>query len=281
MLIIGSLNSSDETILSILKGHREEALLERASFQLKMGASILALNTAERRDEETSDLIWMMTTIQDHFPIPLCIDSPTPSIFQEVLPYYNFDYGPFIINSITAQEEKLEEVLPLAAEYSLPLVALLMDEEGLKRDGEEKVEVAERILERTRSLSIPDSQIYLDPLLFPLGVNDGNALFFLETLSLLQDRFPQVKSICGLDNISYGLPAGQLLDTVFLSILYQARLSAAMMDLTRVHGALLRALKALYGEDRYCYSYIEAYRQGTLSIFKEEILSQGGEAHGS
>lgn len=272
MLVIGSLNSSEEVVYTLLKRRDRERLLEEASHQLKMGGTMLAINTAERREKELEDMVWMMTTLQERFSIPLCLDSSNPFLFKEVLPYYNSSYGPPLINSMTGEEEKLEVLLPLLKEYGCPVVVLLMNEETLKGGVEERVEVGREILERTREYSIPDSSLYLDPLLFPLGVSHGHGLLFLEILKKLQREFPSAKSICGLDNISYGLPERELLDVVFLITLYHANISAVMMTLKGVHGSMMTTLKALYGEDPHSLNYIKAYREGTLSIFTKEAL---------
>lgn len=263
MEIIGSvLNTSVPGIDDMLDTRDVSKLLEYSDLQLRRGAQRIAVNCGSRVDTETADLMWMVQEIQKHFEIPLVIDSPNPEAHREVIPHLR--YGRPMINSVTAEKSRLEALMPLAKQYNAQVTALLFDESGMAREPEDRLRVLPVITDAADAYGIAPRDIYLDAGVFPISVDHQNGSIYLETLKALQERCPQFRTICGLNNISFGLPCGQLTDMVFLSVLEQAGQSAVYVELGQETGAAVSALKLLYGRDSHCTAYLKNYRAGLL-----------------
>lgn len=263
MEIIGSvLNTSVAGIDDMLDARDVSLLLEYTQHQIRRGAERIAVNCGSRVDTEAEDLVWMVQEIQREFEIPLVIDSPNPEAHREVIPYLNC--GRPMINSVTAERTRLEALMPLAKQYDAQVTALLFDESGMAKDPGDRFRVMPVIIEAAQEYGVIPQDIYLDAGVFPLSVDHRNGCIYLETLTALHERYPQFRTICGLNNISFGLPCGELADMMFLSVLEQAGQSAVYVELGQETGAAVSALKLLYGRDSHCAGYIENYRAGLL-----------------
>jgi len=214
---------------------------------------------AESRESE--DMKWLIDTVQRAAAVPLCIDSPDANVVTGAL---RLCKEKPIINSITAQRERYESILPLIAKGRCGVVALTMDEDKMPHTAEERFKAAEGLYNILRREKIPDEDIYFDPLVRPISSEPGQAVELLKAIPMIK-RLGGVKVVCGISNISFGLPRRSLVNSIFLSMAINAGLDGALMDpLDKNMIAAIRATEALLGRDKYCMNFIQGHRKGLL-----------------
>jgi len=264
MIIVGELiNGSRKPVAEALARRDAKAIVEIVRHQVEAGADLLDVNAGTGPDREIEDLLWLIEVITRAVEIPLCIDSPNHQAVEAGLK--KAGHRAAMINSTTAEPERLAAFLPLAEAHRCSIIGLCMGEDGVPGEARGRFQIAERLVEKLTAGNIPPERIYLDPIVCPVSVDSRAGQTSLETLRLIKDGLPRVRTICGLSNISFGLPQRQLLNRHFLSIMRAAGLDAAILDPTdgKLIGGL-RAAEALLGYDESCLTYIEAARNGTL-----------------
>ena len=266
MLIIGEkINSSRKDIKDMVEGKNKEFIQELARKQVEGGAQMLDLNIGTIRKSEPEDIKWLVKTVQEAVDVPLCIDSPNYEAIEAGLEVYDWDKGKALINSVTAEREKLELILPLVKKYKCSVVALTMDERGIPQDSKERFEITDRLIKKLTSEGILTEDIYIDPLTLPVSANIQNSNIVLETLKRIKDSHPEVKTIIGLSNISYGLPERRLINQGFVVLAVACGLDAVILDSTdQKIMALIKATNLLLGKDEFCGQYLKAFREGKL-----------------
>ena len=156
--------------------------------------------------------------------------------------------------------------MPMVKEHGTSVVALTMDESGMPSTGEDRVKIARKIIDMIAEYEIPMDDIYFDPLVQPVGSGLDQGVQFLKGVELIREAFPEAHIICGLSNISYGLPNRKLLNRAFLPMAMRAGLDAAIMDPTdKELMSTLMASCALLAQDDFCLNYITAWREGKMS----------------
>lgn len=264
MIIIGeNINTSEEEVVSLFDSRDREGVLQLVDSQLKWGSAMLAINCATNEEREIEDLEWVTRLICQNFDIPLCFDSPNPEAQEAALRAYTGSH-PAMINSITAEEQSMSAMIPLAVKYKTMLTAILHDESGMPSCVEDRMRVIPLIIERCMSAGIKAEDLYLDALVFPIATCDSAAVTYIEVLKRIRSEYPQFKTICGLNNISYGLPFEDHLNGSFYHMCDLFGQHAAYMKLSDPLYASICSLATLKGEDPYCTSYLQAYRDGKL-----------------
>lgn len=265
MLIIGErINSTRSGIKEMIKARNADALLKEARSQLEAGAAYIDVNCAVTSGNELDDMEWALGVIQgDIKDVSICIDSPNYLAIEKALTIYR-GKGRLIINSITGEELRMRTIIPLALKYKTGLIALAMDEKGMPETAGDRFEAAKRIFERARKEGIKEEDIYFDPLIRPISTEPKQAREFLEAITLIKG-LGRVNTVCGLSNVSYGLPNRSLINSIFLSMAVQKGLDSAILDPKdkRVMSAMY-ASEALIGADDYCANYIRAFREAAL-----------------
>ena len=264
MLIIGEkINSSRKDIKDMVESKNKEFIQELAQKQVEGGAEMLDLNIGTIRKSEPEDMKWLVKTVQEAVDVPLCIDSPNHKAIMQGLEVYDWDKGKALINSVTAEREKLELILPLIKKYQCSVVALTMNEKGIPQNSKERFKIADGLIRKLTNEGIPIEDIYIDPLALPVSANIQNANIVLETLKRIKDSHPEVKTIIGLSNISYGLPERRLINQSFMILAMASDLDAAILDSTdKDLMALIKATDLLLGKDEFCRQYLKAFREG-------------------
>ncbi|TCJ02008.1 methionine synthase [Cytobacillus praedii] len=219
----------------IREGKFEEAS-EIARAQIKGGAHVIDVCLADPDREELEDVENFMKELVKKVKAPLVIDSTDENVIEKALTY---SQGKAIINSINLEdgEEKFAVTAPLIHTYGAAVVVGTIDEKGMGVTADKKLEIAKRSYELlVNKYSIQPEDIIFDPLVFPVGTGDvqyiGSAKATVEGIRLIRDEMPEVQTILGISNVSFGLPpvGREVLNSVFLYHCTQAGLDYAIVN---------------------------------------------------
>lgn len=264
MLIVGEkINTSRKGLGTAVKERDAAFIQELAREQVANGANYVDVNCGTLIHEEVEALTWLVKTVQEVVDVPLCIDSPNPSAIEAALAVHK---GKALINSITNEQERYEVILPLIKKYGCSVVALCIDDEiGMPKDTETRCLVARKLVGRLLTDGVPVQDIYVDPLIQPISTSGEAGLWALETIKYVTGEFPGIHTICGLSNVSYGLPIRWLLNQTFLVMAMNSGLDAAILDPgNKKMMAQVYAAQAILNKDEFCMQYLTAFRDGKL-----------------
>jgi len=229
--------------------------------QIEAGAHILDVNagvpSAVPEQVEPELMVKAVQIIQSITDIPLCIDS---SVVPALIAGLQAAKGRPIINSVTGEEERLEAILPVVAEYDVPVIGICNDESGISYDPMVRLAVARKIVERAESYGIKREDILLDPLAMPVGaINTAGADLFTLVRMIRDDL--GCNTVCGASNISFGLPNRRVIDATFVPMAIAAGMTCAITN--PLHSEIRNAIYAadvLMGHDPSCQRYLVAMR---------------------
>ena len=262
-IIAEKINGTRKRVAQAIK-ERDAAFIQAlARQQAEVGATAwLDVNAGTAPQREPEDLIWLVETVQAVVETPLALDSANPAALKAALGAVK--HKP-LINSISLEPGRLE-VYPIVAENKCPTVALAMDEKGIPKTKEERLEVIGKILDKTRPMGIDDDDIYFDPLAMTIATGQENALLFLDTVREIKKNFPRVHITCGLSNISFGMPARSFINRVFLALSMEAGMDCAICDPNNqdIQTTILTT-NLLLAQDRRCLQFTRAFRAGVFS----------------
>lgn len=257
MIFVGErINTGFKDIKQAVMDKDPKPLQEWARKQTEAGATYLDVNLGAV-SSKPEDMCWMIETVQEAVETPICIDSNKPKILAEAIKVCK--QKP-LINSTTAADEKLDQILPLVAEHHAAIIGVVMDETGTPKDADKRVENAGKILAKAMELGIPTEDVFLDPIVMPLKFMQEQARDILEAIrqfQLFSDPPPHV--ICGLSNISSGTTHKKLINCTFLIMAIAAGMDAAIcdvMDTDLVNAA--RTADLVMNKEIYADSYIKA-----------------------
>jgi 5-methyltetrahydrofolate--homocysteine methyltransferase len=263
MLIIAErINASRKAIAQAIGAGDRAFIQAEAVAQTHAGADYIDVNAGTFVGEEAEKLKWIVEAVQEVTDLPLSIDSPDAAVIAAVMPLLK--KTPFI-NSITLEPARIEGILPIVVAHKTKVVALCQSGHGSAETTERKVALAGELVEQLTGAGVPIGDIYIDPLVFPLSTNPQSALATLDAIHEIAQRYPGAHTICGLTNVSYGLPARKLVNRAFLAAAITRGLDSAIIDPTdKLLYAMLKAITLVVGKDRFCMDYIGAFRGGRL-----------------
>lgn len=264
MIIIGEkINSTLKAVRPAMENYDAAYIQNLAKRQYEAGASYIDVNAGMFYDDEPERLEWLVKTVQEVIDAPFAIDSPNPRAIEKALKANT--NGKPIINSITDERERYESVLPLVLEYDTGIVALCMDDTGMPETTEDRVKIAERLIGKLTGKGLKLEDIYIDPMVRPIGTGSHYGVVAIETIRQVKEKFPDVHITCGLSNISFGIPARKLMNQAFLVAAVAAGMDGAILDpLDKKLMSFLYAAEALMGKDDFCMNYITKFREGEL-----------------
>ncbi len=263
MIIVGEkINTSRKSIEEAV-ARRDAAFIARvAREQAEAGAHYIDVNAGTFLDQEVTCLCWLVETVQSEVDLPLCLDSANPEALAEAMKCHR---GEPMINSISLEQGRFQALLPVVTSQPCHVVALCMAQTSMPTTVEERVEVGSELISKLKSSGLQVERIYVDPLVQPVSVDTGMGLGTLGAISKIMNDFPGVNTICGLSNISFGLPARWLINRNFLALCLAYGLSAAILDPTdKQLMSTLLAVEMLLGRDEYCEKFIDAYQDGRI-----------------
>jgi 5-methyltetrahydrofolate--homocysteine methyltransferase len=224
--------------------------------QVQAGADMLDINAGIPMVDEPELLMAMLSAAQDAVDAPICIDSSVIEALEAGLSVYE---GRALVNSVTAEDERLEEILPLVARHGAAVIGLANDETGIPVTPEERLKHARKILSVAGDYGIAPEDVVIDPLAMTVGADTEAVTTTLATISLIRDELG-VNMCLGASNVSFGLPRRHDLNAGFLPMAMAAGLTSAIMSTAEVCVQAVRASDLLLGHDAWGASWIAAHR---------------------
>ena len=226
--------------------------------QVAGGAMVLDVNMGAPLADEKELMVAAVKLIQGLTDLPLCIDSSIIEVLDAGLASYQ---GKALVNSVTAEDERLESILPLVRKYGAAVIALPNDEEEIPEDPRRRLELARKIVEvATGRYGIPIEDIVFDPLAMPVGADTTLVGKTLETIALLRAEFG-VNTTLGASNVSFGMPDRHTIGAAFLPIAMNSGLTSAILDARSPQ--IVRSVQAadlLLDRDPWGAAWIAAHR---------------------
>lgn len=226
--------------------------------QVQAGARALDLNVGAAGVDEVRALPQVVAAVQEVVDVPLCIDSALPAALEAAL---GACAGKPLVNSVTAEEESLDRILPLVRDRDAAVVGLAHGAEGITADPHARLAAARRIVERATQLGVAPDDVVIDPLVMSVGVDSQAGAVALETMRLVREQLG-TNMICGISNISHGLPDRDELSAAFLAMAMGAGLTCAIANpLSPQLLRMMRAAEVSLGLDRFAKEWIRLHRE--------------------
>lgn len=248
MLIIGErLNSSRGAVLEALRDRNADYVLKEARAQEKAGADYIDVNAAAVLGKEVETLRWVIPLLQRELKVPLAIDTPNLEAMEAGLRLHR---GPALLNSLTGETACVQRFVPLIREHKPRVIVLCLDDAGVPTTSDREVAIALRMVDLLTKEGVASDDIFIDPLVRPVGVDHRAVTLFLESLAKIKHSLPHIKTVAGISNVSFGLPQRRLLNRALLVLAMGSGLDAAIVDpLDKDILAERAAGRALLGHD--------------------------------
>jgi 5-methyltetrahydrofolate--homocysteine methyltransferase len=227
--------------------------------QIAGGADVLDVNMGVPMTDEPELLAKAITLVQTLTDQPICIDSSVVEALEAGLAAYQ---GRALVNSITAEDDRMALILPLVKKYDAAIIALPNDAEEIPMEADRRLELVQHIVDvATGEYGIAKQDIVIDPLAMPIGADTSVVNTTLDTMRRIRDVHG-LNMTCGASNVSFGMPDRHTLGACFLPMAMTAGLTSAIMD-TRTP-QITQAVKAadlLLGHDEWGMSWISEHRR--------------------
>ena len=253
--------TGNKPVKAALKENNVSALLNLATEQVERGAHILDVNVGLPEIDEVEMLPRVIKEIQAITDTPLMLDTSNYDAMEQAARYYN---GKPFINSVSGKQESMDKILPIAQKYGGVLIALTLDDKGIPKTSDARVDVALKIIAEAEKYGISKNNIVVDPLTLTISADPTAAHVTLETVAKLKAL--GIKTSLGISNISFGLPAREVITATFLSTAIAHGLNAAIMNpLSDKMMEIYHSVRALGGFDVNCAEYITKYENYTVT----------------
>ena len=263
MIIIGELiNSTRDIIKEKIEERDKEYIQDIALKQQKAGAEFIDVNAGAFVHDEIEHLLWLVEVTQEVLDKPLSLDSPNEKALEKAAEKHE---GIPLINSITLEDDRYGKVLPIVKEYNANVIALCMSDEGMPESADDRIEVADKLINKLINDGVPADNIFVDPIITPISVDCSRGPEILNAIETIKSWETGVHITCGLSNISYGLPQRHLLNQAFMVMAIGRGMDSAIIDpLDDYMIKLIRASEVLINEDQHAMNYLKASRAGEL-----------------
>jgi len=230
---------------------------EEATKQVQEGAHVLDVNVGVSGIDEAKLLKEAILAVREVTEVPLCIDSALPSALEAGLQVYE---GKPLVNSVNGEERKIKEVLPVVKQYGAAVIGLTMDDDGIPKDAQKRLQIARKIVEAAQKIGIPPEDVIIDPLAMAISTDHTAALETLKAFRLIRDELG-VNQTMGASNISFGLPERHPINGIFLAMAAIHGVTCPILDPTvwEIRRSIL-ITDLLLAKDQYCMNFISVYR---------------------
>ncbi len=247
--------TGNKKLAAALKEGNYDFALGLAKRQIAWGADALDVNVGVPDMDEVTAITKLVELLNTAVDIPLCIDSSSPQVLAAGL---KAAPGKPLVNSVNAEEKSLDAILPIVKDRGAAVIGLTFAEGGIPKTPEERVALAEKIIERAAQKGIPIEDVIIDPLVMTVGSDSKAALVTIQTIELLRREFG-VNINLGASNVSFGLPDRHTANQTFLAMAIQAGATCSITDPIKL-GQTIRAADLLLGKDDYAMRYIKYFR---------------------
>lgn len=226
--------------------------------QVEAGAHVLDVNAGIPLADEPGILAEAIRIVQSVTDAPICIDSSIVAALKSGLQAVK---GKPLVNSVTGEEERLESVLPMVAEYKAAVIAISNDETGISYDPKVRLAVARKIVERAERFGIPRNDVIVDPLAMPVGAVPGAGAHVFELVRMIREELGCNTSV-GASNATFGLPGRPALNGAFLAMAIAAGMPCAITN--PIEPEIRRSIMAadlMMGHDENCAAWVAAHRR--------------------
>ena len=268
MILIGEkINGTRKEVGAAIEKRDAGFIRDLALRQFQSGAAYLDINAGGLPEREPEDMAWLVETVQEAAPdATLCLDSPNHRALRAGIEKAK---RPVMLNSLSAEQFRVDGVLPLAREFGTELIILPLGDNGIPQDSESRLAVVRRLVEMTRKGGLADEKLFVDPLVMAISTGAENGNITLETCRKIKEEFPAVHLTCGSSNISFGMPLRSILNQAFLVLAIQAGMDSAILDPERRElKGMMMAAETLLGKDRHCMNFNRAFRAGKIGPVK-------------
>ena len=245
----------------VLAAEMKEGVMDRvradAEAQAAAGAQMLDVNAGIPAIDEPALLVAAIQAVMQVTDVPICIDSSIIEALEAGLSAYE---GKALVNSVTAEEERMERILPLVKKHGAAVIGMANDETGISMVPTERLELARRIVERAMDHGIPKEDVIIDPIAMTVAADPTCGVITLQTMRLIRDELGN-NMTCGASNVSFGLPDRATVNSAFLPLAMHAGLTCAITN--PLEPQVRRAILAgdlLLGHDEYAMRWIATYR---------------------
>ncbi len=245
-----------------LKTGDVDYMLGQALEQTEAGADILDVNVGLPEIDEAEMMVRTVKALQGVTETPLQLDSTDPKVLEGALRVY---CGKAIVNSVNGEEAVLDAILPLVKKYGAAVVGLTLDEGGIPKTVQARMDIAKRILDRALFYGIRKEDVYIDCLTLTVPAEPEGAVQTLEGLRRVKTELG-LKTVLGVSNISFGLPARPLVNQNFLTMAMSAGLDLPILN-PNVESmmAAVRCYHLLTNVDENAREFIAAYGNAQVS----------------
>ena len=273
-VIIGErINPTGRKVLAAeMKAGKMDRVRSDSLAQAAAGAHMLDVNAGIPAIDEPALLVATIKAVMEVSDLPICIDSSIIEALEAGLSAYE---GKALVNSVTAEEERMERILPLVKKHGAAVIGMANDETGISMVPEERLALARRIIERAADHGIPQHDVIIDPIAMTVAADPTCGVITLETMRLIRDQLGN-NMTCGASNVSFGLPDRATVNAAFLPLAMHAGLTCAITNpmVPEVRRAVL-AGDLLLGHDEYAMRWIAAYRADVAAAAKAAAAESG------
>lgn len=259
--MIGELiNGMYKDVGKAIANRETDVIQHLASDQVSSGANILDVNTGPYSKNPKDDMKWLIESIQKVVDVGLSIDSTKADVIEEGLKLIS---GRAMINSTSADNDKMDRIFALAKKYNAQVIALTMDKSGVPNNKEKRLELAVKIVAKAMDCGINTEDLFLDPIVLPVNVAQTQTREVIESIrefSSLSD--PSPNTVIGLSNVSQGTKARGLINRTFLVMAIANGLTSAILDpLDKDLMDAMITAELILNKNIYCDSFLDAYRK--------------------
>jgi 5-methyltetrahydrofolate corrinoid/iron sulfur protein methyltransferase len=263
LVIAENINVMIKRIGSAMKEREKAPIQELAKKLVDAGSDVIDINLGPARKDGDKMMEFVVETVAEVTKLPFCLDTTNHVAMEAgIVKCEELGLPKPIVNSFSAQPDKMENILPLAAKYDCEIIGLTMGQ-AIPIDANERLALAYELVCAANELGIPNEKIYIDPIILPVGVDVGqmHSVAVMEVMKMLPEMFdPMVKSTCGLSNISNGAPdeLRPPINNVFVAMLASVGMTSAIVDaLDKEMMRTIRLVKALTNQSLYSVSDAE------------------------
>lgn len=259
LLLIGEkITVASKSISHAIKEREKRVIQDLAASQVEAGANMVDLSIGPATKDGPATMEWLVKAVQEVVDVPLSLDTTNPQAMEAGLKVHK---GQALINSTTAEKDRLEGMVPLAKKYDANIIGLTMTEAGIPRDANERAAIAVDILAALAEHDVPFERLYLDPLILSIGVMQNQACEVMTALALFKQlNDPPIKTLAALSNVFNGCPnhVKGVLGRTYLAMLMTIGVDAIIMNpLEKEIMDTIKTVQVYKNEVLYAHSYLD------------------------